>query len=165
VGMLIGLLFLAFMIFLLVAFLRFTIVSERRMRGAQDRLRHPAPAEVAGIVGFAPPADLVPFFEQTPFIDRREFQLVDRASADRAWDIGRFIPLTARYVREAMAISSVKHAIPIAWDMDKGVYVVTPDGAVILDSPDVPGRRVRVAANMREFERFEPRDMPLDDSE
>ena len=55
-----------------------------------------------------------------------------------------------------MAISSVKHAIPIAWDMDKGVYVVTPDGAVVLDSPDVPGRQVRVAASVREFERFEP---------
>ena len=136
------------------------------MRGAEDRLRHPAPSEVAGIVGFPPPADLVPFFEQAPFVDRREFQLVDRAdSADRAWDVGRFIPLTARYVREAMAISSVKHSIPIAWDMDKGVYVVTPEGAVILDSPNVPGRQVQVAANVREFQRFEPRDMPLDDSE
>ena len=162
-GMLIGLLFLAFMVFVLVTILRFTIVSEKRMRGAEDQLRHPAPSEVAGIVGFAPPADLVPFFEQAPFVDRRDFQLAD--SADRAWDIGRFIPLTARYVREAMAISSVKHAIPIAWDMDKGVYVVTPEGAVILDSPNVPGRQVQVAANVREFERFEPREMPLDDSE
>ena len=130
VGMLIGLLFLAFMIFLLVAILRFTIVSERRMRGAEGRLRRPNATAVAGIVGFAPPADLVPFFEQSPFVDRGEFQLVDRADGvDRAWDIGRFIPLTARDVREALAISSVKHAIPIAWDMDKGVYVVTPAGA------------------------------------
>ena len=65
--MLVGLLFLAFMIYLLVAFLRFTVVAERRTRGAEARLRHPAPSEVAGIVGFAPPADLVPFFEQAPF--------------------------------------------------------------------------------------------------
>jgi hypothetical protein len=64
-----------------------------------------------------------------------------------------------------MAISSVKHAIPIAWDMDKGVYVVTPGGAVMLVSPNVPGRQVRVAASVREFERFEPRDMPLGESE
>ena len=64
-----------------------------------------------------------------------------------------------------MAISSVKHVIPIAWDMDKGVYVVTPEGAVILDSPNVPGRQVQVAASVREFARFEPREMPLDDSE
>ena len=54
-GMLIGLLFLAFMIFLLVAVLRFTIVSERRARGAEGRLRRPNATEVAGIVGFGPP--------------------------------------------------------------------------------------------------------------
>jgi len=49
--------------------------------------------------------------------------------------------------------------------MDKGVYVVTPAGAVMLVSPNVPGRQVRVAASVREFERFEPRDMPLGESE
>jgi hypothetical protein len=95
--MLIGLLFLAFMIFLLVAFLRFTVVSDWRTRGAEGRLRYPAPSEVAGIVGFAPPADLVPFFEQAPFVEKGEFQLVDRAhGAGRAWDISHFTPLTAR---------------------------------------------------------------------
>ena len=73
-GMLIGLLFLAFMIFLLVAFLRFSVVSDWRTRGAEGRLRYPAPSEVAGIVGFAPPADLVPFFEQALFIERGEFR-------------------------------------------------------------------------------------------
>jgi hypothetical protein len=164
--MLVGLLFLAFMVYLLITFLVLPIVAERWTRGADARLRHPAPSEVAGIVGFAPPADLVHFFEQAPFVDRGEFQVVDRADGeDRAWDIGRFIPLAARDVRVAMAISSVKHAIPIAYDMDKGVYVVTPDGAVVLDSPDVPGRQVRVAASVREFERFEPREMPLEDLE
>lgn len=125
-------------------------------------LRHRSPASWDS----HPPADLVPFFEQAPFVERREFRLVDLAdSADRAWDIGRFIPLTARDVREALAISHVKHLIPIAWDMDKGVYLVTPEGAVMLVSPNVPGRQVQVAANVREFERFEPRDMPRDDSE
>ena len=85
-GMLVGLLFLAFMIYLLVAFLLFPVLAERRTRGAEARLRHPAPSEVAGIVGFAPPADLVTFFEQAPFVHRGEFQLVNRAhGADRAW--------------------------------------------------------------------------------
>jgi hypothetical protein len=164
--MLIGLLFLAFMIFLLVAFLRFTVVSDWRTRGAEGRLRYPAPSEVAGIVGFAPPADLVPFFEQAPFVERGEFQLVDRAhGAGRAWDISHFTPLTARDVREALANCHLTQVIPIAWDMDKGVYVVTREGAVILDSPNVPGRQVQVAATVREFGRFEPRDMPLGESE
>ena len=45
------------------------------------------------------------------------------------------------------------------------MYVVTPEGAVLLESPNVPGRQVRVAANVREFQRFEPRDMPLGESE
>ena len=70
-----------------------------------------------------------------------------------------------RDAREALAISSAKQFLPIAWDMDKGVYVVTPAGAVLLVSPNGPGRQVRVAANVREFERFEPRDMPLAESE
>ena len=136
------------------------------MRGAEGRLRYPTPLEVAGVVGFAPPVDLVKFFEQAPFVHRREFQLLDRAAgADRVWDIGLFIPLTARDVRVGMAISNVKHVIPIAWDMDKGVYVVTREGAVILDTPNVPGRQVRVAASAREFQRFEAREMPLGDSE
>jgi hypothetical protein len=166
VGILIGLLFLAFMVYLLVAILRFTIVSERRTRGAEGRLRYPNATEVAGIVGFPPPADLVAFYERAPFLDRKEFQLVDPTQeAGRAWDIGEFIPLTARDAREASAISSVKQLLPIAWDMDKGVYVVTPAGAVLLVSPNVPGRQVRVAANVREFETFEPRDMPLGESE
>jgi hypothetical protein len=47
--------------------------------------------------------------------------------------------------------------------MDKGVYVVTSEGAVMLVSPDVAGRRVQVAPNVRALERFEPRDMPLED--
>ena len=157
-GMLVGLLFLAFMIYLLVAFLRFSVVAERRTRGAEGRLRRPALSEVAGVVGFAPPADLVPFFEQAPFVDRDH-------GAGRAWEIGRFIPLTARDVREAASVSNVKQLLPIAWDMDKGVYVVTPAGAVMLVSPNVPGRQVQVAANVREFQRFEPRDLPLGEPE
>ena len=65
-----------------------------------------------------------------------------------------------RDAREALAISSAKQFLPIAWDMDKGVRR-DPAGAVLLVSPNVPGRQVRVAANVREFERFEPKDMPL----
>ena len=53
-GMLIGPPFLAFMIFLLVAVLRFTIVSERRTRGAEGRLRRPNATEVAGHRGIRP---------------------------------------------------------------------------------------------------------------
>ena len=60
---------------------------------------------------------------------------------------------------------SVRSTWSVAEGMDKGVYVVTPAGAVLLVSPNVPGRQVRVAANVREFERFEPRDMPLSESE
>ena len=101
-GMLIGLLFLAFMAYLLVAILRFTIVSDRRTRGAEGRLRYPNATEVAGIVGFPPPADLVAFYERAPFLDRKEFQLVDPTQE---------------------------------------------------------------ATNVREFEGFEPRDMPLGESE
>ena len=108
-GMLIGLLFLAFMVSLLVAILRFTIVSERRMRGAEGRLRSSQCNRSRWHRGFPPPADLVAFYERAPFLDRKEFQLVDPAQeAGRAWDIGEFIPLTARDAREAMAISSVK---------------------------------------------------------
>jgi hypothetical protein len=62
-------------------------------------------------------------------------------------------------VREAQFISGQEKTIPIAWDMDKGVYLVTSTGAVVLRSPDVPGGEVPVAKSATQLLSFHAEDI------
>jgi hypothetical protein len=157
--------FVAYMVWFLAMFLRAGEVSPWKTRGARDRLRRPNPDTVTPLVGFRPPSDLVPFFENAPFLERQEFQLTEQQmDGNQRWIIGKFIPLTGIDVREALFISGEKGVIPIAWDMDKGVYVVTPNGAVVLRSPDVAEGEVRVADNPTQLLSFQAAEIS-DDSD
>jgi hypothetical protein len=59
-----------------------------------------------------------------------------------------------------LKISGPLPGIPIADDMSKGTYFVAKSGAVMLDSPNVRGRRVEVAPSVAAFATFEPTDIP-----
>ncbi len=67
------------------------------------------------------------------------------------WEIGGFVPLTARDVREARTVHGVRDGLPFADDADKGVYVLFPSGAIVLRSPNVAGGQVPVVSSAAEF--------------
>ena len=143
---------------LLYAIVRFSIISPAKTRGAANRLRSPEVDGIQAIVGFAPSPELVGFYRQTPFIQSMEFYLVDRAKTPPAvWPIGAFSPLTPRDVRENRTVVQVD-GIPIADDMDKGMYYVTGSGAVRLRSPNVLANDVEVAPTIGSLLDFELRD-------
>lgn len=77
----------------------------------------------------------------------------------------RFHPLTVTDVREQLKISGRVPGIPIASDGEKGVYYVGTSGAVMLDSPNVRGRRVQVAPSVGAFASFEVRAEPPEEDE
>jgi hypothetical protein len=112
---LVALVAVGLLLLLLGAIIRFSVISPRRTRGSRSRLRQPDAPGVADLCGFQPPADLVDLYRVTPFVERVEFQLVDeRQSPPRRFDIGAFIPLTPRDVREARAVHGIRDGIPIA---------------------------------------------------
>jgi hypothetical protein len=144
-------------VLLLLVFARFSLVSSVRNRGSRSRLRTPDLEGVERECGFALPRELAQIYRDAPFIERLEFELVDTSrDPPPRWPIGRFNPLTAADVREWRSISGVP-GVPIADDMDKGVYFVNEAGAVLLASPNVAGRRLRVAATLQAFSTFEAR--------
>lgn len=157
---LVALVAVGLMVLLLGAIIRFSVISPLRTRGNRARLRQPDADGVAEICGFQPPSDLVELYRTDPLVERVELQLVDeRHRPARRFDVGAFIPLTPKDVREACAVHGVRDGIPIADDGDKGTYVVLSRGAVVLRSPDVPGREVIVASSVSELMGFTPADI------
>jgi hypothetical protein len=139
----------------LYPFIRYGVISPRRTRGAEQRLRHPDSAGIERICGFAPSPELVAFYQKAPFIELSEFSLLDRSATPPVeWEVFEFIPLRQVDVSENRKISNVD-GIPIAYDGSKGTYFVTREGTVALDSPNVPGRKAVVARSITDFARFE----------
>jgi len=142
---------------LLFVIVRFSIVSSSKTRAAAKRIHTPQVDGVEQIVGFPPPTELLALY-QAPLVDSKEFYLVDRAKTPPAiWAIGAFNPLTAQDVRERKKIVEVD-GIPIADDLDKGMYYVTRDGSVRLRSPDVRSGDVEVAPTVGALLGVERRD-------
>jgi hypothetical protein len=150
-----GVLVIAFagaLLFVLWGIIRFSVVSPFRTRGARDRMRRPDPDGIEGLVGFPVPAPLVGFYRSWPHLEKSEFFLVDPATG-RDWFIGGFQPLALVDAKEMIAASRVP-GLPIAGDMNKGVYFIDPAGQVELWSPNVPGGRALVANSIDELARF-----------
>lgn len=88
------------------------ILSAQPTRGADCRLRHPEPEGIEQIVGFAPPAALVAFYQDSPLAERSGVYLVDRSKQPvAAWTIGRFSPLTPADVRERRKIAGLNDGL------------------------------------------------------
>jgi hypothetical protein len=155
VGNIVGWSIVGLLLWLLSTIIRFSLISPLRTKGAKQRLRSPDPSGAASVVGFAPPQALVDFYRHSTLIDRQEFTLLDRSTSPPArWPIGGFIPLSAIDTKEAITVSGIRRGIPIADDLDKGVYYVDESGAVILSSPDSPQRHRRVAPDVATFAGF-----------
>jgi hypothetical protein len=140
--------FVGLALVVLVGIVRFSIISPVLRKGAERTLRKPQVQGIDATVGFSPSPELLAFYRQSPFLEKKEFYLVDRANTPPTiWPIGEFQPLTVRIVRENLRIARVD-GIPIADDLDKGMYYVTKSGAVRLRSPDVVSGDVHVASSI-----------------
>ena len=153
-------------VFLLAVIVRFSIVSSQIARGAEGRLRYPNPQGIAALTAIEPSAELVDFYRNATFVESTEFYLADHSKDPPfVWSIYRFHPLTVTDVREQLKINGRVPGIPIASDGEKGVYYVGTSGAVMLDSPNVRGRRVQVAPSVGAFASFEVRAEPPEEDE
>lgn len=138
---------------LLIAIIRFSLISPRRVRGAEARLRHPEPRGIQALVGFEPPALLVEFFKNSRLVEETEFYLADNAvDPPKSWFIGGFTPLTRTDVAEQLKISGLSRVIPIATDSGKGIYFVSSQGSVELALASGPKSRELVARSIDELE-------------
>jgi hypothetical protein len=156
--------FVAGALLVLGAILRFSVLSQWRLRGSRQLLRSPDLDSVQRICGFTIPLALDRMYREASFIDKSEFELVDTsASPPTAWTIGAFNALTPPAVREWRSISGVP-GVPLADDLDKGVYFVSASGSVMLASPNVDGGKVLVAPSVEEFAMFEAREFPESDA-
>jgi hypothetical protein len=67
----------------------------------------------------------------------------------------RFLPLTGRDVSEQKKVHGVLGGIPIADDLNKGVYFVTPGGKIMFRPPGRDARSIEVAPSATALSRFE----------
>ena len=157
-----GYLFVAIIVALLIlgAIVRFSIVSPLRTRKSRELLRAPDLEGVARLSGLQLPEELARLYREAAFIERSECELVDTSKFPSVrWAIGAFNALTPDTVREWRSIAGVR-GVPIATDLDKGVYFVDEAGAVVLASPNVMGNRVVVASTVDAFSSFQAQNIP-----
>lgn len=147
---------LSMLIIVLGAVVRFSVVSSWRKRGAGDRLSHPDAAGVERVCGFPPPADLVQMYQKGSLTRLVEVSLVDKTQQpNKTWFVGGFYPLTSQDVLEQRTIHGITTGIPIADDMDKGVYLVTREGRIMFRPAGRKPDETEVAPSAEAFSRFE----------
>lgn len=121
-------------ILVLAVIVRFSIVLAWRTRGASHRLARPDVEGVERVCGFPPPADLV---------------------HPRTWFFGGFYPLTASDVLEQRRLHRLVSGIPIADDLDKGVYFVDRGGRVLFRPAGRNVESLVVAESAEALSRFD----------
>ena len=146
----------AILLLVVGAIVRFSIVSSWRTRGAGDRLSRPDAEGVERVCGFPPPGDLVQMYREGSLTRLVEVALVDKTQQpNKTWFIGGFYPLTSQDVLERRKIHGITTGIPIADDMDKGVYFVTREGRIMFRPPGRNPEEMEVAPSAEAFSRFE----------
>ena len=147
---------LAILLLVLGAIVRFSIVSSWRTRNASDRLRRPDSTDVERVCGFPPPASLVQMYQDGSLTRLVEFSLIDKIhQPGKKWFFGGFYPLTGQDVLEQRKIHGITTGIPIADDMDKGVYFVTRDGRIMFRPAGRKPDEIEVAPSAEALSRFE----------
>lgn len=158
-------------LYLLWSIIRFAILSPRRTRGWQSRLRKPQLSEIESKWGVRLPRELELFY-QTVVVEHSEFYLAP-SGTDRSswWYIARFIPLTARDVSEWIAATSVP-GIPIALDAGKGTYYLPFETlragkppAVLLQAGGRKAKDTEVASSIEQFIQYRPMEVADNDAD
>jgi hypothetical protein len=147
---------IATLLLLLGAIIRFSIVSSWRTRGGRDRLSQPDVVGVGRVCGFSVPEDLVQFYREGSLTRLVEFSLVDKSKEPNlTWSFGGFYPLTSQDVMEQRRIHGITAGIPIADDMNKGVYFVNRDGRIMFRPPGRKRAETEVALSAEALSHFE----------
>jgi hypothetical protein len=144
--------FIGGLLFLLGGIIRYSIISPILTRGAKTRIRSPNLEGVEKVVGFTPNSEIVNFYRQWPHIEKTEYYLVDSTN-NKNWFIGGFTPLSKIDIKEEIKVSG-KHGLPLADDLNKGMYFLQEDGSIELWSPNVDGGHVKVAQSIDELSSF-----------
>lgn len=144
------------LLLVLGAIVRFSIVSSWRTRDARDRLTQPDAAGVERVCGFPPPADLIQMYREGLLTRLAEFSLVDKSQQpNKTWFFGGFYPLTSPDILEQRKVHGITAGIPIADDMDKGVYFVSRDGKIMFRPSGRKPAEIEVAPSAEALSRFE----------
>ena len=152
-------------LFTIVTIIRFSIISPRRTRGGKNRLGDPKLSEVEAVCGFPLDKEWETFYREAPFIDKNDLTLIDPTQTPvKPWLISGFCPLTGKDTKEQRAISGVA-GVPIAYDLSKGVYFITPNGEVRLKSPGKKGGELLVAADVATLRKFHAPELEVSEEE
>jgi hypothetical protein len=167
-GLFLAILLVAGCIAVLLAIIRFSIISSRRTRGAKGRLHRPNLAEVEAKWNIKLPAALEALYASALVESAEQYLAAPGADREHAWHFYKFIPLTVRDLSESLKIAKVP-GLPIAIDGDKGAYYLPfaqlKEGAtppVLLRTPDQKGQDVEIAASVEELMKFERRGAPTE---
>ncbi len=147
------------LIAILWAIVRFSIVSPKRTAGAATRLRAPDLIGAAKAAGFHPPPEIEEFYLESPLVEMQECVLIDSSKQPpREWPLARFFPISEVDVAERLAVAGLSGVLPIASDLEKGVFAISSNGTVELWTPGASWSTQKVASSILEFSRFESRE-------
>jgi hypothetical protein len=132
----VSIVFVGLLLLVLIAIIRFSLVSSLRMRGTADRLQQHDADAVERICGFPPPIDLLQMYREGRLPRLVEFSLIDKSQQpSKTWFVGGFYPLTGPDVLEQRKIHGISDGIPMADDLGEGVYFVDRHGAILFRPP------------------------------
>ena len=136
--------------------IRFAVLSPLRRRDARQRLEEPDADGVEQACGFPPPADLVRLYREGSLTRLVEFSLVDKTQhPNKRWSFGEFYPLTYKDVLARRKIHGITAGIPIAGDMDKGVYYAISSGRIVFRPAGRKPVEAEVAPSAEALARFD----------
>lgn len=144
--------FIAALLIVLYAIIRYAIIAPLLNRGAESKLREPSTEGISELIGFEPDDSLMEFYKNWPHLEKTEYYLRNKNLTEN-WFIGGFNALTVSAVKKEIRIAG-RNGLPIAYDMDKGTYFVQRNGSILLFSPNVDGGQVLVANSIDEFSSF-----------
>jgi hypothetical protein len=165
IGGLVGLVFAAGCIVVLLMIVRFSIISPWLTRKAGERLHNPNRAEVEKKWNIKLPAALETLYASKLVESAEIYLAAPGADAQSSRHFYKFFPMTARDLSEQMKVTGVP-GLPIASDGDKGTYYLPfaqlrdeKTVPVILRTPNEK-EDVEVAASIEEFLKFARREPP-----
>jgi hypothetical protein len=164
-GGMLGLIFVIGGVVVLLAIVRFSIISPMLARNARGRLHKPDLPEFEAKWNVKLPAALEALYA-SELMDSAEVYLGPLgANAKQSWHFYKFFPLTVRDLSEQLKIARVP-GLPIASDGDKGIFYLPfaqlkdkTTVPVLLRTPNEKGD-VGMAASVEEFLKFERKEPP-----
>ena len=140
------------LLYLLWIIVRYSIITPILTRGSRTRLRKPNIEGIEKVIGFPVSDEIIKFYKEWPYLEKTEYYLIDDNN-NKEWFIGGFEPISKIDVKEHIKTSYVK-GLPIADDLNMGLYYLASDGSINISSPNYEGNYAKVADSIKEFSNF-----------